>query len=97
MAANERSSSTSNISVLYLEECRCLRLSNGNVVLVDKQGNKLLYQIVPSPSSKVITVPIQVNLVRGVVKTSGRKYIGCKADIVQRRNKNRGLRIGGHG
>jgi hypothetical protein len=89
MAANEELSSTSNTSVL-LEVLHGLRLNNGNVVLVDKQGNKLLYQLVPSPSSKVIPVPIQVNLVRGDVTMPEHKYKGRKAGIVNRRNKNRG-------
>jgi len=90
MAANEELSSTSNTSVLSLEVLHGLRLNNGNVVLVDKQGNKLLYQLVPSPSSKEKPVPIQVNLLRGDVTMPGRKIKGRKAGIVNRRNKNRG-------
>ena len=90
MAAIEELSSTLNTSVLHLEACHCLRMNDGNVVLVFADGNKLLCQLVPSPSSKVIPVPIQVNLVRGDVTMSGRKNKGCKADIVQRRNKNSG-------
>ena len=90
VAANEELSSTSNTSVLSLEVLHGLRLNNGNVVLVDKQGNKLLYQLVPSPSSKEKPVPIQVNFVRGNVTMPGRKNKGRKAGIVNRRNKNRG-------